>query len=176
MQRRDFTLGIGALVTGGAAPAMAGIDTSFIQGSLSAVRMRFEDGETDTIQQVEITDGSQAVGVRWSQHLPTYNENRVDLSDSAAGSFLRTPFGRRWRDATPIGGIEKVGDRLVLRVTSLAGYAGRHSVIGAGDYSWDVPLPLTDMPIAGGRGRPVGALRIGDDNRLLLQIRARPVF
>ena len=178
MRRREFSLGLGTALLAApiAGPALAEIGSAFIQGSLSALRIRFEDGETDTVQAVEMTDTVRAVGLRWTQHLPTYFEDRVDLSDSVASGFLRTPFARRWADARPIGGVEKIGDRLVLRVDDLSGFAGRRIVVGAGDYSWDLPGPSVAMTPGGGSGRPVGALRLGTDDRILIRLRATPSF
>jgi len=178
MNRRQFSQGLGAALIGApvAGRALADVGSAFVQGSLSALRFRFADGETDTVQAVEVTDGARAVGLRWSQQLPTYFEDRVDLSNTGLGGVFRTPFARRWADARPVGGVEKIGDRLVLRVGALSGFSGRRIVVGAGEYSWDLPGPSIGMAPGGGTGRPVGAARMGSDDRLLIQLRATTMF
>jgi len=178
MDRRGFSLGLGAAFLGGAmtSQALAGADSSFVQGSLRALRLRFADGGFRTLDGYVITDSQHSYGVSWTQHLPTYFEDRVNLSGSGLGGLFRTPFRVRWAQGLNVGSVDLIGSRLVAQANAIAGYGNTGVTVGAGDYSWDLPQGLSAGPPVGGGGRRVGSVRLGDDGRMLVSLDATPAF
>ena len=176
MDRRAFTAGLTALVaSAGTARADAGIATE--QGALRALRLRLSNGGFQTVSGFQIGDTRQSFGVQWSQMLPVYNEDRVDLSGAGAGigGLFRTPFRVRWARGVPIGTIDLIGSSLVGNVSNAAIYSGARVTVGAQDYSWDLPASLMATSPVQGRGLAIGSLRQGDDGRLLVSLNAQPV-
>ena len=122
--------------------------------------------------------GHGAVGLRWIHAQPSYNEDRIDLSGTApvVGALFRTPFRVRWARALPFGTLDLVGSHLVGHVPDAGRYAQGAVTIGAGDHSWDLRGQLAPVSATPGRGRRVGAVRLGDDGRLLALVDATPLL
>ncbi|MFN4098843.1 MAG: hypothetical protein ACK4GT_03610, partial [Pararhodobacter sp.] len=115
--------------------------------------------------------GAQALGLGWQHGADVFHEQRFDLSGvgGGLGSLFRTPFRVRWQRAAPAGTVELVpGDNLlVARVQDAGRFAGAAATLGVGEYSWGLPgrfAPAGAVP----QGRPAGAVRIGEDGRVLV--------
>lgn len=177
MHRRAFAAGFGALLFSGAA-ARADFGDLLQQGALRALRLRFGTGEFATIDGFALSDAHRAVGTTWTRALPTFNEDRVDLSSASpvVGNLFRTPFRVRWARASEVGALDLIGTRLVGRVPDAGRHARAQVTIGAGDYSWDLASRLASVPAIPGAGRRVGAVRIEDDGHVLVSVVARPAF
>lgn len=180
MKRRAFTAGFGALLTGAslAGSTQAGIGEALTQGDHRPVRLRFGLGGFQTINAIDLGDGSRSVGLRWTAGAPVFDERRFDLSGlgGGIGGLFRTPFATRWARAHPIGTVEHLRGRLIVRVEATGSMAGARVTLGAGDFSWDLPATLTPQAAMQGTGAVVGALRVDGDGRLLVALSAEPVL
>ncbi len=173
MHRRSFITTLAATgLTAGAARA-EGRDI-LQQGDPRPVRLQIGGGFV-TVQRLVVADSRRAFGIDWTGGAPVFDENRVDLS--GLGGLFRKPFRTRWVEAQPLGEVTLNGETLVARVADSGPYLGAQTTLGAGNLSWDLPGRLAALSIVPQGGRPAGALRMGDDGRLLIALpQAQPAF
>lgn len=184
MDRRAFTVGLGAVLAsvgvGRTVQAETGVSRidPMPQGTPQALRVRLANGQFQTMTGFQISAGSQVLGVHWTQMIPTFREDRLDLSGAAGvvGSVFRTPFRVRWSRAVPIGQIEMIGSVLVGRLADVSPYAGARVTVGAQDFSWDLPGGLRSVSPVQGPGQALGDIAVGEDGRLLVLLNAQPAF
>ncbi|WP_323035943.1 hypothetical protein [Pararhodobacter sp.] len=184
MDRRAFTAGFGAVMAGVGIGRVAQADAKFAQGDAmpqgtpQALRVRLANGRFQTLTGFQIASGAQALGLQWTQMIPTFQEDRLDFSAASPviGSVFRTPFRVRWSRAVPLGQVEMIGGVLVGRVADASPYAGVRVTVGAQDYSWDLPSALRAVSPLRGQGPAIGAIRLGDDGRMLVLLSAQPAF
>jgi hypothetical protein len=171
MHRRDFMMAMGGA---GLATMMAPAAAIEMDIRLHAVlRVRFDDGEFATIDGFQVHSSTGTWGRDWSGDLLTFNEDRVDLGPG--GGLLRQPFRVRWAEARPLGPILKLGSKLVGDAGN-GRFAGHRVTVEADDTSWDMPRTLLPMGRYQGRGRRVGTMRLGRDERILVSLNASAAF
>lgn len=178
MQRRSVIAGLGlwslgAAVGGTAAAQSLSQGGRRVQPGDRTPVMVNQNGRGQLISGLVVTDGAQTLGLGWQHGADLFEERRFDLSGigGGLGSLFRTPFRVRWERAAPAGTVELVPEAqlLVARVTGAGRFAGAGATLAAGDYSWDLPGRFAPAG-AVGQGRAVGAIRIGEDGRVLVAL------
>jgi len=181
MQRRAFTAGIGAVLVGGGLARRSLADAGDIlnQGAMRALRIRYGDGEFETIDGFEISDRDSGLGSYWNSGARVYYEDRVDLSGAGGGvgELFRTPFRIRWSRARAVADIRLNGSYLSANTRNADTYMGQRLTVGVGDYSWDIRPQLAPATVdRSNQGRVIGTLRQEDDGHLLVSLNATPAF
>jgi len=172
MQRRSFVTGLAVWGLVSAAGVGAGArPRGLIESGERRPVMVNENGRGTLISRLVVSDGVQALGLGWGHGAEMFYEDRVNLSGAGGvlAQVFRTPFRVRWQRASPAGTVELVpgANLLVARVQDAGRFAGAAATLGAGDYSWDLPgrfAPAAAVP----QGRAAGAIRIGEDGRVLI--------
>lgn len=173
MDRRVFMTGIGGAALCFATPRVARADASGNLQLHAILRVRFDDDDFQRFDGFQIQSAGGTWGRDWSGEIRVFNEDRADLG--TVGGLLRRPFGARWAEARPIGTVYRLGSTLIGDAGN-GGFDGFRATVGAGDVSWDLPRTLQPAQRIQGRGQRAGSMRLGQDDRILISLNARPAF
>jgi hypothetical protein len=168
MKRREFS--IGALAAAGLFAGAAHGAEGRMQGDSAPVQLWVPGLGPVLVTGIYLGHGR---GIAFQGGAALFDEARADFSGAGpfAGLF-RTPFARRWAQATPLGEVRFVEGTLVADIAA-QGLAGQRVTLGGDGVSWDLAGVITAMAPVPAAGPVIGALGQEAGGRLLIHVPAR---